>query len=69
MMEYSYDSLEHYDGVSEYDCKNSMNIGDKKATCDYRLARFCGQELKGGEIEYRYCDGTKPHINYSKGTS
>ncbi len=44
MIEYSYDSPEHYDGVSEIDCQ----------ACNTRFGRWSGSELKSGEVEKRY---------------
>ncbi|MFA7244893.1 MAG: hypothetical protein WC070_01780 [Candidatus Magasanikbacteria bacterium] len=43
-VEYSYDSPERYDGVSEIDCKD----------CGARFGRWSGKELKEGEAEKRY---------------
>ena len=43
-VEYSYDSPERYDGVSEWWCK----------PCDIRIGRWSGKVLKGKEIEKRY---------------
>jgi len=42
-VEYSYDSPEHYDGVSEIDCKD----------CGARFGRWSEKELAKGEIEKR----------------
>ncbi len=40
-----------YDGISEVECKD----------CGYRIGRWCGQELKKGESENRYCTGEQSH--------
>jgi len=39
-IEYSYLDPHHYDGVSEWLCRD----------CGYRINRFTGQELKEGEV-------------------
>ena len=57
LVEYSYDSPEHYDGTSEYACKQSLT-GEGKSPCDWRIGRFCGKPLRKNEIERRYCTGT-----------
>jgi hypothetical protein len=44
MVEYSYESPEHYDGISEIDCKS----------CGARFGRWSGKELAKGEVEKRY---------------
>lgn len=44
MVEYSYDNPEHYDGVSEINCKD----------CFARFGRWSGKELVEGEIEKRF---------------
>lgn len=41
MVEYSHDSPEYYDGISEIDCKS----------CDARFGRWSGKELGEGEFE------------------
>jgi hypothetical protein len=43
MVEYSHDSPEHYDGISEIDCKD----------CGARFGRWSGKELAKGEMENR----------------
>ncbi|MFA5942478.1 MAG: hypothetical protein WC798_02285 [Candidatus Paceibacterota bacterium] len=40
-VEYSWDSPEHYDGVSEVECRD----------CDARFGRWSGKELTEGEAE------------------
>ena len=47
-VQYSYDSPNHYDGVSEWRCPD----------CDLREGRWSGKILKDGESEPRY--GGKP---------
>jgi len=42
--EYSWDSKEHYDGISEYHC----------TICGARIGRWTGNILKDGELEPRY---------------
>lgn len=44
MVEYSWDSLEHYDGISEIRCNN----------CGARTGRWSGKILKDNEMERRY---------------
>lgn len=44
MVEYSWDSPEHYDGVSEILCKD----------CGARFGRWSGKELAKGEVEKRF---------------
>lgn len=44
MVEYSYDSPEYYDGVSEINCQN----------CGARFGRWSGQELAEGEVEKKF---------------
>lgn len=46
-VEYAYGSKYRYDGVSEWVCVNSK--------CGYRQGRFCGNELKGREVEPVLC--------------
>ena len=41
MVEYSWDSPEHYDGVSEIECRS----------CSARFGRWTGKELAEGEFE------------------
>ena len=41
----------HYDGVSEYRC----------TACPYRRGRWCGKQLRGKEVEPRFCDDKKDH--------
>jgi transposase-like protein len=43
-VEYNFDSPEHYDGVSEFDCQD----------CHARIGRWSGKELAPGEVEKRY---------------
>ncbi len=43
-VEYSWDSPEHYDGISEIQCLD----------CGVRIGRWSGKELKDGEAEKRY---------------
>lgn len=50
MVEYSWESPEHYDGISEYKCLD----------CDTRIGRWTGQELKLGYIEPRLGEGGRP---------
>lgn len=44
MVEYSLDSPEHYDGISEIQCND----------CNVRIGRWSGKELADGEVEKRY---------------
>jgi hypothetical protein len=44
MVQYHWESKNHYDGVSEYKCTN----------CGYRQGRWSGKELKDNEEETRY---------------
>ncbi|OGY91508.1 MAG: hypothetical protein A3H70_05260 [Candidatus Komeilibacteria bacterium RIFCSPLOWO2_02_FULL_48_11] len=44
MVEYSHDSPEYYDGVSEIQCKD----------CGARFGRWSERELKEGEVEKRF---------------
>lgn len=44
MVEYSHDSPEYYDGISEILCND----------CQARFGRWSGKELAKGEIEKRY---------------
>ncbi len=50
-IEYWYTSPNRYDGVSEWACENV----DK---CKYRIGRWSGIELKDGEEEGRYGEGS-----------
>ena len=43
VVEYDYGSLEHYDGVSEWQCFD----------CSTRFGRWSGKELEGDEVENR----------------
>ena len=45
-VEYSFDSPERYDGVSEWECLNG--------SCAQREGRWSGKILKEGEVEKRY---------------
>lgn len=56
MVEYGYGDPNHYDGVSEYACKNAFG---EKPTCDWRIGRFCGKKLGPKESETPYCTGEK----------
>lgn len=56
MVEYDYANPEHYDGTSEYACKQALT-GEGKNPCDWRVGRFCGKPLAPKEIERRYCTG------------
>lgn len=49
-VEYSYDSPEYYDGISEYKCLE----------CGYREGRWTGKGLRLGYIEPRYGRGGEP---------
>lgn len=44
MVEYSWDSPEHYDGISEIRCND----------CGVRIGRWSGKELAEGEVEKRH---------------
>lgn len=44
MVEYDYASPEHYDGISEINCKD----------CGARFGRWSGKELAEGEIEKKF---------------
>lgn len=44
MVEYTHDHPEHYDGVSEIECRD----------CGARFGRWSGKELADGEAEPRY---------------
>jgi len=63
MVEYSLLDAHHYDGVSEIACGRAMRVVDldtdeiEEPTCDYRVGRWCGKELKKGEVEPRFCKG------------
>ena len=46
MIEYSWDSPERYDGISEYECLDG--------NCAQREGRWSGKILQDGEIEKRY---------------
>lgn len=48
MVEYALMDKHHYDGVSEYACKNALG---KNPTCTWRIGRWCGEELGPGEVE------------------
>lgn len=54
MVEYEGMHPEHYDGTSEYACKNSKL---DKPTCRWRVGRFCGKILQPKEFERRFCTG------------
>lgn len=43
MVEYAHDHPEHYDGVSEIECR----------ACGARFGRWSGKELQDGEFEAR----------------
>lgn len=51
LVEYSHDSPEHYDGVSEYACEGNFT---EPKTCNWRIGRWCGKQLNENEIEPRY---------------
>lgn len=44
MVEYSWDSPEYYDGISEIKCMN----------CSVRIGRWSGKELADGEVEKKF---------------
>lgn len=44
LVEYSWDSPDHYDGISEIHCR----------TCKKRYGRWSGKVLKKGETEPRF---------------
>ena len=44
MVEYSLDSPEYYDGVSEVECRD----------CGARFGRWSGKELTKGEVEKKF---------------
>lgn len=44
MVEYEGGSPDHYDGISEIQCKD----------CGIRIGRWSGKELKDGEVEKRF---------------
>lgn len=53
LVEYPLNHPEHYDGVSEIKC----------LTCGRRIGRWCGNLLKEGAVEPRYCEhGQHPGI-------
>lgn len=52
-VEYSYDSPERYDGVSEWACPDGH----------YHVGRWTGNVLKEGELEPRYGDALGSEIN------
>lgn len=52
-VEYAYGSPFRYDGISEFICVNK--------DCDWRIGRWCGQELHDNEIEARDCTGSEYH--------
>jgi len=47
LIEYSWDHLKHYDGISEIWCK----------TEDKKFGRWCNKELAKGESENVFCKG------------
>lgn len=53
-VEYSYDSPEHYDGISEEMCID----------CKIRIGRWSGKRLADDEIETRY--GVEKRAKYAK---
>lgn len=59
MIEYSLTDPNHYDGISEYACNNSLSP-EGRVVCDYRIGRWCGRKLKENEVERRFCVGL-PH--------
>ena len=44
LVEYAWDHPEHYDGISEIDCRD----------CGARYGRWSGKELAEGEAEKKY---------------
>lgn len=52
MVQYSYHSPRHYDGISEHACMND---------CGFRVGRWCGKRLQKGESEPVFCNGGKSH--------
>ena len=46
MVEYGYQSKNHYDGISEYQCLNKK--------CEIRFGRWSNKILQDGEEEKRY---------------
>jgi len=57
-VEYSWDSPQHYDGVSEWKCKQ----------CGTRYGRWSNKILKDGEVEERYGKRKKrPSKNQTQG--
>lgn len=59
-VEYSLVDPNHYDGTSEWACKNALTDGVVVPTCDWRIGRFCGKRLEPKESEPRYCNGVHP---------
>ena len=53
-VEYGYFSKYHHDGISEYNCSNTLA---DKPTCTFRQGRFCGKQLAPNEIEPPFCKG------------
>lgn len=60
LVEYPIIDPNHYDGTSEYACKNALKIDDKEPTCTWRIGRFCGKPLAPNESEPKYCHGIHP---------
>lgn len=52
-VEYAYGDKYRYDGISEYACVNYLN----KDGCDYRIGRWCEEELEVGMVEPVFCKG------------
>jgi hypothetical protein len=48
-----------YDGICEWQCAGAslINSTPLSKSCDYRVGRFCGKELRKGEREYAWCEG------------
>jgi hypothetical protein len=58
-VEYSYDSPERYDGISEWVCVDGKVLGNYAGDgCGLRVGRWSHKILKGKDIEYRF--GGKP---------
>lgn len=67
LVEYPLTDPNHYDGTSEYACKNAINpaiegdpvlaVRSEHLICDWRVGRFCGRKLAVSECERPYCTG------------
>lgn len=58
MVEYGLMDKYHYDGVSEYAC---VNAHSNEGSCNWRIGRWCEQELRKNEVEPPFCKGREKH--------